>query len=79
MYKEKDLLIFYDTCIKVLDNIHDVWYNNSMKKIEVIKIKPKTPRNEMHFNVQRNTKAAVFSDKTKYNRKDKHKTFSDLV
>ena len=30
-------------------------------------------RNEMHFNVQRNTKAQVFKDKTKYTRKKKHK------
>ena len=32
-----------------------------------------TIRNEMHFNVQKNTKAQVFKDKTKYTRKRKHK------
>lgn len=32
-----------------------------------------TIRNEMHFDVQRNTKAQVFKDKTKYTRKRKHK------
>lgn len=32
-----------------------------------------TIRNEMHFEVQRNTKAQVFKDKTKYTRKRKHK------
>lgn len=30
-------------------------------------------RNEMHFDVQRTTKAAVFRDRTKYTRKCKHK------
>ena len=29
--------------------------------------------NKFHFNIQKNTRAAVFKDKTKYNRKVKHK------
>ena len=36
-----------------------------------------TIRNEMHFDVQRNTKAQVFKDKTKYTRKRKHKNKED--
>lgn len=45
-----------------------------MKTIH-IKIKPNDlhVRNELHFNVQRNTRANVFRDKTKYTRKTKHK------
>lgn len=30
-------------------------------------------RNELHFEVQRNTRSVVFKDKTKYTRKIKHK------
>ena len=30
-------------------------------------------RNTLHFDVQRNTHANIFKDKTKYNRKSKHK------
>ena len=30
-------------------------------------------RNEMHFDVQRKTRANVFRDRTKYTRKKKHK------
>lgn len=30
-------------------------------------------RNEMHFEVQRKTRANIFRDKTKYTRKVKHK------
>ena len=47
-----------------------------MKK-EVITIKIKVDqtklRNEMHFDVQRNTHSNVFRDRTKYTRKTKHK------
>ena len=45
------------------------------KKKIVIKIKPEDikVRNFMHFEVQKNTKANVFRDKTKYTRKKKHK------
>ncbi len=32
-----------------------------------------TVRNELHFEVQKNTKAQVYKDKTKYTRKKKHK------
>ena len=41
----------------------------------VIHLDPKdiTVRNEMHFNIQKNTKAQVYKDKTKYTRKKKHK------
>lgn len=34
-------------------------------------------RNTMHFEIQRNTKAQVFKDKTKYTRKRKHKNQED--
>ena len=46
-----------------------------MKKKIVINIKPEDVkvRNELHFNVQRTTRANIFRDKTKYNRKRKHK------
>lgn len=47
-----------------------------MKRTETIKIKVDVTklRNEMHFAVQKNTRAHVFRDKTKYNRKIKHKS-----
>lgn len=45
-----------------------------MKPIKMkIKVDDTKIRNEFHFDVQRNTKAAVFKDKTKYTRKQKHK------
>jgi hypothetical protein len=45
-----------------------------MKK-EIIKIRVDQTklRNEMHFGIQLKNKAHVFKDKTKYNRKEKHK------
>lgn len=46
-----------------------------MKQKEVlhIKVDPTKLRNEMHFDVQLNTRANVFRDRTKYTRKKKHK------
>lgn len=46
-----------------------------MKQKEVlhIKVDPTKLRNEMHFDVQLNTRANVFRDRTKYTRKRKHK------
>ena len=45
-----------------------------MKTIK-INIKPEDikVRNELHFNVQKTTRANIFRDKTKYTRKVKHK------
>lgn len=48
--------------IKIIDNV-------SGKVIEG----EKEVRNEMHFDVQRKTRAHVFRDRTKYTRKVKHK------
>ena len=45
----------------------------SDKQIIHIKVDPTKVRNELHFNVQKSTKANVFKDKTKYTRKKKHK------
>ena len=46
-------------------------------KTEPIRIQIKNEdlhlRNELHFEVQRNTRGSVFKDKTKYTRKTKHK------
>ena len=39
----------------------------------VLHIKPNDGRNTLHFEVQRNTRANVFRDRTKYTRKKKHK------
>lgn len=46
-----------------------------MKKKITITIKPEDVkvRNELHFNVQKTTRANIFKDKTKYTRKKKHK------
>lgn len=45
-----------------------------MKKETIhIKVDQTKLRNEMHFDVQRRTRANVFRDKTKYTRKRKHK------
>lgn len=45
------------------------------KKIKPIKVKLDVTklRNEMHFEVQKATRANVFRDRTKYRRKKKHK------
>ena len=43
------------------------------KEIIHIKVDQTKLRNEFHFNVQRRTRSNVFRDKTKYNRKLKHK------
>ena len=45
-----------------------------MKKETIhIKVDQTKLRNEMHFDVQRRTRANVFRDRTKYTRKRKHK------
>lgn len=42
-----------------------------------IKVDP-IARNELHFEVQKNTRANIFRDRTKYRRKQKHKkNFND--
>jgi len=43
------------------------------KEVIHIKVDQTKLRNELHFDVQRKTKAYIFKDKTKYNRKRKHK------
>jgi hypothetical protein len=45
------------------------------KKIKPIKVKLDVTklRNELHFEVQKSTRANVFRDRTKYCRKKKHK------
>jgi len=49
----------------------------SKEKI-VLHIKADTlQRNELHFHIQKNTRANVFRDKTKYTRKVKHKNRED--
>ena len=51
------------------------------KKGKVISLgifKPTDTRNELHFAVQKSTRAQVFRDRTKYSRKVKHrKKFDD--
>lgn len=53
----------------------------SSKKGKVISLgtfKPTDTRNELHFAVQKSTRAQVFRDRTKYSRKVKHrKKFDD--
>jgi len=45
-----------------------------MKKETIhIKVDQTKLRNELHFNVQKTTRANIFRDKTKYSRKIKHK------
>ena len=46
--------------------------------MESIKIKANDNRNEMHFEVQRRTRAQVYRDRTKYTRKAKHKNLSAM-
>ena len=43
-----------------------------MKKM-IIKVKANDARNELHFEIQRNTKAQVYRNRKKYTRKVKHK------
>ena len=47
------------------------------KEVIHIKVNPTKLRNELHFDVQRNTRANVFKDRTKYTRKRKHKNKED--
>ena len=48
-----------------------------MKKGFKITIKQTDTRNEMHFEVQKSTRANVFKNKKKYTRKSKHKNKFD--
>lgn len=50
---------------------------NIKKEVIRIKVDPTKLRNELHFDVQRNTRANVFRDRTKYTRKTKHKNKED--
>lgn len=52
--------------IKVVDNITG---KTTEGEVEI--------RNLDHFNVQLNTKAVVYKDKTKYTRKQKHKKLEE--
>ena len=46
---------------------------NKMRiKIDLTKL-----RNELHFDVQKSTRAQVFRDRTKYSRKRKHRNKND--
>ena len=46
---------------------------NTMRiKIDITKL-----RNELHFDVQKSTRAQVFRDRTKYTRKRKHRNKND--
>ena len=47
--------------------------NKKGKVINLGTFKPKDTRNELHFAVQKSTRAQVFRDRTKYSRKRKHK------
>ena len=46
---------------------------NKGKVINLGTFKPTDTRNELHFAVQKSTRAQVFRDRTKYSRKRKHK------
>lgn len=50
-----------------------VRYSISENNTTILHIVPSVSRNEMHFEVQKRTKAQIFKDKTKYTRKIKHK------
>ena len=43
------------------------------KTVMTIQVKPTDTRNEMHFEVQKSTRANVFRNHKKYTRKNKHK------
>jgi hypothetical protein len=47
--------------------------NKKGKVISLGTFKPTDTRNELHFAVQKSTRAQVFRDRTKYSRKRKHK------
>ena len=47
------------------------------KTVMTIQVKPTDTRNEMHFEVQKSTRANVFRNKKKYTRKSKHKNKFD--
>ncbi len=53
--------------------MHQTTTEKKDKNILHISSKDLKVRNEMHFDVQRKTRANVFKDKTKYTRKRKHK------
>ena len=47
--------------------------NKGGRVISLGTFKPTDTRNELHFAVQKSTRAQVFRDRTKYSRKRKHK------
>ena len=47
------------------------------KTVMTIQVKPQDTRNEMHFEVQKSTRANVFRNHKKYSRKSKHKNKFD--
>ena len=46
---------------------------NKNENVIHISLQDLTLRNEMHFHVQKSTRSNIFRDRTKYNRKRKHK------
>ena len=56
-------------------------YTKSSNGVVTLHIDPNDikVRNELHFSIQKNTRAQVYKDKTKYTRKRKHKNQEDWL
>jgi len=48
------------------------------KQVIHIKVDPSKVRNELHFEVQKNTRMNIFRNRKKYTRKTKHKNREDF-
>lgn len=55
------------------NKLHQTTNKVNNKNVIHISQEDLTIRNEMHFSVQKTTRAQIYKDKTKYTRKRKHK------
>lgn len=63
----------YNICIVKVRRKKQMKGSKKGKVISLGTFKPTDTRNELHFAVQKSTRAQVFRDRTKYSRKRKHK------
>ena len=59
------------------NKMHSTTKKNDKKNVIHISSNDLTLRNEMHFSIQKTTRAQIYKDKTKYSRKKKHKNKED--
>jgi hypothetical protein len=70
---DKSQILCYNICIVKVRRKKQMKGSKKGKVISLGTFKPTDTRNELHFAVQKSTRAQVFRDRTKYSRKRKHK------